>query len=115
MGWKASWLHEASSHHHFPKGESPSAVVFFLTLSVCYIIMEEFCSTMCQFIETSAQLSEGLTTSVNQSEVRPLTGPLQHSDPCFFKPFCYRSAAMFGIIALLVTQFGPSFSCWSTQ
>ena len=40
-----------------------------------------------------------------------LTGPLQHLDSFLFQTFCCRSAAVFGIIVLLMSQFQPSFSC----
>ena len=46
-----------------------------------------------------------------QVEVWTLTGPLQHLDSFLFHTFCCRSAAVFGIIVLLMSQFQPSFSC----
>ena len=47
----------------------------------------------------------------SQVEVWTLTGPLQHLDSLLFHTFCCRSAAVFGIIVLLMSQFQPSFSC----
>ncbi|MEQ2163276.1 hypothetical protein GOODEAATRI_028499 [Goodea atripinnis] len=50
--------------------------------------------------------------SESQVEVWTLIGSLQQLDSLCFQPFCYRSSAVFGIIVLLMTQFGKSFSCW---
>ena len=47
----------------------------------------------------------------NQVGVWTFTGPLQHLDSSLFQTFCCRSAAVFGIIVLLMTQFQPSFIC----
>lgn len=48
----------------------------------------------------------------NQVKVWTLTRPLQDLDVFLFQSFCHRSAGHFGIIVLLMTQFGLNCSIW---
>ena len=62
-------------------------------------------------VNMSCELKHNILHYVSQVEVWPLTGSLQHPDSFLLQTFCCRSAAVFGIIVLLMTQLQPSFSC----
>ncbi|MEQ2314374.1 hypothetical protein AMECASPLE_011418 [Ameca splendens] len=66
--------------------------------------------------EVSQHLSGVPTPAFIQVEVWTLTGPLQNFDSYLFELVCCRSAAVFGIIVLLMTIFrvvhGPLTDCF---